>query len=166
MRVLIQRVSYASCTVDGQITGKIQKGFCLFSGFEPQDDMETVRKMAAKILKLRIFEDEQGKMNRSLLQADGAVLSISQFTLYASCRKGNRPSFTEAARPQQASALYDGLNSILRESVQVAEGIFGADMKIDLCNDGPVTIWLDSRELGMDHPAGTDLNTERSKASA
>ncbi|MBF0579406.1 D-tyrosyl-tRNA(Tyr) deacylase [Erysipelotrichaceae bacterium RD49] len=149
MRVVLQRVSHASCTVEGQVSGAIENGLCLFVGF-CQDDNETIlEKMIHKILNLRIFSDEQGKMNLNVQQIGGSILSISQFTLYASCIKGNRPGFTEAAPAQMASLLYDKFNAFLKERIHTETGIFQADMKIDLLNDGPVTIILDSRELKL-----------------
>ena len=132
MRVLIQRVRYASCKVDGEYTGKIDQGFLMFVGCRENDDDAVIAKMADKASGLRIFEDENGKMN-------------SQFTLYADCRKGRRPGFTEAARGDTAIKMYDQFNEELRRrGFHVETGIFGADMKIELLNDGPVTIWLDS----------------------
>lgn len=147
MRVILQRVLHASCTIEGQITGKIAQGYCLFTGFGPEDTKSTVEKMASKILRLRIFSDEDGKMNRSLAQTGGSILSISQFTLYADCQKGNRPGFSGAAAPEKASALYEYFNEVLSAGAPVQTGVFGADMKIDLLNDGPVTLILDSKEL-------------------
>lgn len=147
MKVVIQRVSQASCTVDGQITGKIDKGYMLLVGFCQEDDEKIVERMAQKIVKCRIFEDEQGKMNRSILDVNGSILSISQFTLYANAKKGNRPSFIEAARPETAKPLYEYFNAQLARYVPVETGIFGADMKIALINDGPVTILFDSKEM-------------------
>ena len=148
MRTVIQRVSHASVTIDGQVHGKIGKGYMILVGICDEDTEETVRKMAEKISKLRIFEDDAGKMNLSILQTGGAVLSISQFTLYAVCRKGNRPSFDKAGKPELAQRLYLYFNDVLRElGLHVEEGIFGAEMKVELLNDGPVTICLDSAEL-------------------
>ena len=145
MRVLIQRVRYASCKVDGEYTGKIDQGFRMFVGCRETDDDAVIAKMADKASGLRIFEDENGKMNRSLEDVGGAILSISQFTLYADCRKGRRPGFTEAARGDTAIKMYDQFNEELRQrGFHVETGIFGEDMKIELLNDGPVTIWLDS----------------------
>lgn len=143
MRTVIQRVSEASCTIDGVVTGRIGPGLCILAGFTDGDTPETAAKMAAKICRLRIFGDEEGKMNRSIEDIHGAVLSISQFTLYASCQKGNRPSFIEAARPQTAIPLYEAFNQALQQHVPVQTGLFGADMKISLVNDGPVTIELE-----------------------
>lgn len=148
MRVVIQRVKRASCTVDGTVTGQIEQGYCLFVGFNDEDTQEIIDKMIHKILFLRIFEDENGKMNKSIQDIQGSVLSISQFTLYANCKKGNRPSFTDAGNPEYAKMLYELFNQKLQDQgMQVQTGIFGADMKIDLLNDGPVTIVLDSKEL-------------------
>lgn len=145
MKVVIQRVKEASVTVDNQIVGKIPQGFLLLVGISDEDTLEMVQKMAEKISKLRIFEDAQGKMNLALKDVDGQILSISQFTLYADCKKGNRPSFDGAGKPEHAKKLYLAFDEYLRElGFQVEEGIFGADMKVSLCNDGPVTIILDS----------------------
>ena len=148
MRTVIQRVSHASVTIGGNVHGKIEKGFMILVGICDEDTEETVRKVAEKISKLRIFEDDAGKMNLSILQTGGAVLSISQFTLYAVCRKGNRPSFDKAGKPELAERLYLYFNDVLRElGIHVEEGVFGAEMKVELLNDGPVTICLDSAEL-------------------
>ena len=148
MRVLIQRVKHASCTVEGKITGKIEQGFLMFVGCCDSDDDSVIAKMAAKASCLRIFEDEQGKMNKSLEDVGGSILSISQFTLYADCKKGNRPSFTNAARPETAIPLYEAFIARCRESgLPVETGEFGADMKVDLLNDGPVTLWMDTKDM-------------------
>ena len=148
MRVVLQRTGQASVSVDGQILGQIEKGYVLLVGITESDDERIVEKMAMKIHDLRIFEDEQGKMNLSIEQIGGSVLSISQFTLYANCRKGRRPSFDQAARPQQARLLYEVFNEALRKTgLSVETGIFGAHMKVELMNDGPVTLVLDSSEL-------------------
>ena len=148
MRVLIQRVKHASCTVEGEITGKIEQGFLMFVGCCDSDDDSVIAKMAAKASCLRIFEDEQGKMNKSLEDVGGSILSISQFTLYADCRKGNRPSFIRAGEPGMAKELYEYIIAECKKSVpNVAQGEFGADMKVELLNDGPFTILLDSAEL-------------------
>ena len=148
MRVLIQRVKHASCTVEGKITGKIEQGFLMFVGCCDSDDDSVIAKMAAKASCLRIFEDEQGKMNKSLEDVGGSILSISQFTLYADCRKGNRPSFTDAGAPDHANRLYEYFMERCRMHVEkVAHGEFGADMKVDLLNDGPFTLMLDSKDL-------------------
>ena len=148
MKIVIQRVSEASVTIDGTVHGKIGKGFLLLVGVTDADNEQTARKMADKLSKLRIFEDEQGKMNLSLTQVGGEILSVSQFTLLADCRKGNRPSFTGAGSPEHAEKLYLYLNEYLRNlGFTVEEGIFGAEMKVRLLNDGPVTILLDSNQL-------------------
>lgn len=148
MRVVVQKVKYASCKVDAQITGAIKEGLLLFVGFKEDDTQDILKKMIHKILNLRIFIDENDKMNLSLLQVGGDILSISQFTLYANCKKGNRPSFIEAAKPVVSKPLYDEFNALLEEQgIHVEKGIFGADMKIELLNDGPITICLDSEEL-------------------
>lgn len=148
MRVVLQRVKHASCTIDGNVTGKIEQGLLLLVGITDSDTKEILEKVAKKCVELRIFEDENGKMNLGLKDVGGSILSISQFTLYADCKRGRRPGFTNAARPEMASPMYDSFNEILRSyDVKVETGIFGADMKIELLNDGPVTIILDSEEL-------------------
>ena len=148
MKTVIQRVSEASVTIDGKVHGAIEKGYMILVGFCDSDDENTVRVMGDKIARLRVFEDENGKMNLSLSQVNGAVLSISQFTLYADTAKGNRPSFTGAGSPEHASKLYIYFNMYMRSlGFQVEEGIFGADMKVRLLNDGPVTILLDSKDM-------------------
>lgn len=148
MKLVIQRVKHASVTIDGIVHGKIQKGYMILVGIQNEDNKEIVKKMADKVMKLRIFTDDNDKMNLSLSQVNGSVLSISQFTLYADCRKGNRPSFTNAGKPEIAQPLYEYFNEYIRDAgFQVEEGIFGADMKVELLNDGPVTILLDSSEL-------------------
>ena len=145
MRVLIQRVREASVTVDGSPVGKTGYGYLLLAGFSDSDSEETVRQMAEKTVNLRICDDENHKMNRSLLDIQGEILSISQFTLYADTRKGRRPSFTQAGEPERSLQLYEYFNSCLREyGLRVETGIFAADMKVALINDGPVTIMLDS----------------------
>lgn len=148
MKVVIQRVKYAQCTIEGKLTGAIEHGFCILVGFTHTDDTAIVDKLVKKICGLRVFSDEQGKMNLSIKDIKGSILSISQFTLYASCKKGNRPGFTDAANPTQAIPLYDYFNEALRQhDINVQTGVFGADMQIELCNDGPVTIVLDDKEL-------------------
>lgn len=147
MKVVIQRVKHANCTIDGDVVGSIEHGFCIFVGFCDTDTKEIVDKMAHKIGKLRVFEDEQEKMNLSLKDVEGSILSISQFTLYADCKKGNRPSFAKASKPVISKPLYEYFNEVLRKDFCVETGVFGADMKIDLLNDGPVTIVLDDKEL-------------------
>ena len=148
MRVVLQLVKHASVTIDGEIHGKIEQGLLLLVGIEDADDDETLKKMAKKCIELRIFEDAEGKMNLGLKDVKGNILSISQFTLYADCKKGRRPSFTRAGKPAFATMMYDRFNQYLRSyDIIVEEGVFGADMKVELLNDGPVTILLDSKEL-------------------
>lgn len=144
MKIVVQRVSQAKCVVEGEVTGEIGKGYMLLVGFGHDDNKETARKYANKVAKLRVFEDENNKMNRNIYDVNGAILSISQFTLYADARKGNRPSFIDALGGQEASELYEYFNDCLRElGLKVETGIFGADMKVSLTNDGPVTIILE-----------------------
>lgn len=148
MRFVIQRVTHASVTVDSKIVGKIEKGFLVLIGIENDDTEKIADKMVLKMTGLRIFEDEAGKMNLSLKQVNGSLLLISQFTLYADCRKGNRPSFIGAGKPEMANCLYEYIIEKCKEQdLQVEQGIFGADMKVELLNDGPVTILLNSHEL-------------------
>lgn len=144
MRVVIQRCKYARCLVDQKITGEINHGLLILVGFTEGDDFDKVKKMAKKIVNLRIFEDENQKMNLSVLNIHGEILSISQFTLYANTTGGNRPSFIESLEPSKAQALYLLFNQELRTyGLKVDEGIFGAHMEIELLNDGPVTINLE-----------------------
>ncbi len=148
MRLVLQRVINASVTVDGEVTGKIGKGLLVLLGVGADDTREILEKMADKMLKLRIFADENDKTNLSLTDVDGELLVVSQFTLYADCRKGNRPSFIKAGNPQKANELYEYFKEYCKRTVPVVEsGIFGADMKVELCNDGPFTIVLDSDEI-------------------
>lgn len=148
MRVVVQRVKKASCLVDDNITGQIEKGFLLFIGFKSDDTKLESDKILKKVIGLRIFEDENGKMNKSLSDVKGEILAISQFTLYADCKHGNRPSFTQAMKYDQAISYYESFCKALEDNgYKVFRGIFGADMKIELINDGPVTIILDSDEL-------------------
>lgn len=143
MKVVVQRSLKAKCRIDGEITGKINKGLMILVGFTEGDDEETLKYMAKKIVNLRIFDDELGIMNKSILDVKGEILSISQFTLYADAKKGNRPSYIKALGGEQASILYNKFNKILEEYVHVETGIFGADMKIEFTNDGPITIILE-----------------------
>lgn len=144
MRVVIQRADEAKVTVGGKTVGEIARGLVCLVGFTKGDGEESIRYIADKIVNLRIFPDEGGKMNVSLLEAGGEVLSVSQFTLYGDCRKGRRPSFTEAAAPDEARRLYETFNETLRRyGVTVATGEFGAEMKVQLVNDGPVTFILE-----------------------
>lgn len=148
MRLVVQRVSNASCKVDGNITGQIDNGYMILVGFNNDDNKEVVEKLANKVAKLRIFDDENGKINKSIFDVGGKILSISQFTLYADCKGGNRPSFSDAMAGEKSIELYKYFNECLRNlNIDVQEGIFGADMKISLLNDGPVTIILDSEKL-------------------
>lgn len=149
MRVLIQRVLSANVVVDDAVTGAVGQGLLLLVGVTHADTEATEERMADKIVKLRIFSDEAGLMNRSVLDVGGGILAVSQFTLYADARKGNRPSYTDAARPEQASPAFDRFVAKLasRLGQPVATGVFGADMKVSLVNDGPVSIWLDSEAL-------------------
>ena len=144
MRVVVQRVLNASCTIDGKVYSEIEKGYLLLVGFTHTDSIKEVKYLAKKIANLRVFEDENGKMNLSLKTVNGKILSISQFTLYADTKDGNRPAFINAMKPQEASNLYDLFNEELRTyDIEVLTGVFGADMKINLLNDGPVTIVYD-----------------------
>ncbi len=143
MRVVVQRSGHAKCTVDGKITGEIDKGLVLLVGFTAGDNEETIHWLVHKILNLRIFDDENGVMNKSILDIGGKILSISQFTLYADTKKGNRPSYIQALNGTQASTLYDLFNQKLSAYIPVETGIFGADMQISFTNQGPVTILLE-----------------------
>ncbi|MCI8447943.1 MAG: D-tyrosyl-tRNA(Tyr) deacylase [Eubacterium sp.] len=148
MKFVIQRVSQASVTINQQVTGKIDKGFLVLIGISSSDTKETADKMIRKMLGLRIFEDAEGKTNLSLSAVNGQLLLVSQFTLYADCRKGNRPSFMNAGAPDAAKELYEYIIQKCRaENYPVETGIFGADMKISLINDGPFTIILDSEQI-------------------
>ena len=148
MRFVIQRVTSADVKVDGKVIGEISKGFMVLIGVSDTDTKEIADKMVKKMIGLRIFEDENGKTNLSLESVGGSLLLISQFTLYANCKKGNRPSFIEAGAPQMAEEMYEYIISKCKESVPVVEkGSFGADMKVSLTNDGPFTIVLDSDRL-------------------
>ena len=147
MRVLLQRVKQASVEIDGNVNGEIGQGLLLLVGFTENDGDKEIEYLARKVLNARIFSDADDKMNLNLQQVSGSILSISQFTLYAQTRKGNRPSFTRAQNPDVASKNYDKFNEKLRGSgVQVETGIFGADMQVSLVNDGPVTIMYDTDE--------------------
>ena len=152
MRAVLTRVKSASVTIDGQVVGAIDKGFLILLGVGPEDTEKHCRYLAEKALGLRIFEDENGKMNLGLDQVGGQVLVVSQFTLYGNCRKGRRPSFTEAAGPQLGNELYEKFLEICRElGYPPQHGQFGADMKVESINDGPVTLILDTDQL-MDQP--------------
>lgn len=146
MKLVIQRVKHASVTVDGNVTGKIGKGFLVLIGIANSDTKEIADQYLKKLLNLRIFEDENGKTNLSLKDVNGELLLVSQFTLYADCRKGNRPSFINAGAPDMAEALYEYMTEACKKEIPVVEtGIFGADMQVELLNDGPFTIVLDER---------------------
>lgn len=144
MKVVIQRVKEASVTIDGTCTGSIKKGLLLFIGIGNEDTKEIIEKYVDKIVKMRIFSDEQGKTNRSLTDVNGEILAISQFTLYADCKKGNRPSFIHAGKPEKAKELYEYFIEVCKKRLgKVEAGVFGADMDIALVNDGPFTIILE-----------------------
>lgn len=147
MLVVIQRVSEASVKIEGEVKGEIQKGLLILLGIAQGDGQEDIDWLVKKIIHLRIFGDEEGKMNLSLLDIQGEILLISQFTLHASTKKGNRPSFIEAARPEQAIPLYEQFIQKLSQTLvkEIQTGVFGADMKVSLLNDGPVTIIIDSK---------------------
>ena len=148
MRLVIQRVSKASVEIEGKVNGKIDEGFMVLIGITNDDNKEVVEKMADKLINLRIFEDENEKLNLSLMDVKGEILSISQFTLYANCKKGRRPSFLDAAKPEISKPLYEYFNKALENAgVHTETGIFGAMMKVSLINDGPTTIILDSKEI-------------------
>lgn len=144
MRVVLQKVNHAAVSIDGTVVGKIGKGYMLLVGFAPDDDDAKLDYLARKICNLRVFEDEDGKMNKSLADVNGSILSISQFTLYADTKHGNRPGFSKAAKPEIAEPLYNRFNEKLAaHGVHVETGHFGADMKVSLENDGPTTIIYD-----------------------
>ena len=146
MRVVVQRVINSSVEVDGKIVGKSDRGLMLLVGFTEGDSFKEIDWMVDKVINLRIFEDENDKMNLSLKDVNGKLLIVSQFTLYANCKEGNRPSFVEAAKPDVAIPLYEYFVSECKKIIPVVEtGIFGADMKVELLNDGPVTIIMDSK---------------------
>ncbi len=148
MRVLLQRVSRASVTVDEQIVGQIGHGFLILLGIGQEDGEEQIKQFSDKIVHLRVFADDEGKMNRSLLDSGGQALVVSQFTLYADMRKGRRPSFIRAGAPTLAQPLVERFKEALAAyGIHVEGGIFGADMQVELINDGPVTLWLDSETL-------------------
>jgi D-aminoacyl-tRNA deacylase len=147
MRVVVQRSKEAKVTVDGEITGQISKGFVLLVGVTHDDTFADAEFVADKVAHLRVFEDENGKMNLSLMDVGGEILSVSQFTLYGDCRKGRRPNFMEAARPEHAIEIYEKFNTFLREKgITVQTGVFGAMMDVSLINDGPVTLIIESKK--------------------
>ena len=145
MKVVVQRSKYSSVTVDGKIVGQIDNGLVLLVGITKKDTLEDLEYMAKKVLNLRIFDDSNGVMNKSILDNGGSILSISQFTLCANTKKGNRPSYIDAMEPVMAKKYYLKFNEMLRESVDVFEGIFQADMLVNINNDGPITIILESK---------------------
>ena len=148
MKFVIQRVSRASVSVDGSVIGKINKGFLVLIGIGAEDGKKEADLLVRKMCGLRIFEDQDGKTNLALKDVDGELLLISQFTLYANCKKGNRPSFIEAKNPEEANALYEYIIAECKKQIPVVEtGSFGADMKVELLNDGPFTVIVDSKEL-------------------
>lgn len=147
MKIVIQKTKEASVSIEGTIVGEITHGLVLLVGIEEEDQQEDIDYLVRKISKMRIFEDSQGKMNLSIEDVGGEILSISQFTLYADTKKGNRPSFTKAAKPDTAIPIYDAFNAQLRATgLSVQTGTFGADMQVSLLNDGPVTIIIDSKQ--------------------
>ena len=148
MRFVIQIVDKAQVSVDGEVCGRIEQGYCIFAGVGAGDTKETADKMVRKLMGLRIFKDDEGKINLSIKDVGGQILMISQFTLYADCRKGNRPNFINCAPPDEASALFDYTVDKIKEEIPVVEtGVFGAHMSVALTNDGPFTVILDSADL-------------------
>ena len=148
MRAIVQRVKYAKCHIDGKVHSTINQGFLVLVGFKDSDGDNEIIKVAKKVANLRVFSDEEGKMNKDLKSVSGEILSISQFTLYGDCAKGNRPSFIAAKEPVEASAMYDAFNAELKTyGIEVKTGIFQSDMQIESVNDGPVTIIIDSDTL-------------------
>ena len=143
MRVLVQRCDRASVSVDNKIVGSIDKGMMILVGFTETDTSENIDYMVDKVINLRIYDDENGVMNKSILDDGGSILSVSQFTLYADTRKGRRPSYINALNGEKATILYDEFNKKLKEHIHVETGIFGAEMKVELVNDGPITIMLE-----------------------
>ena len=146
MRIVVQRSKEASVEVDNKIVGKIDHGMVILVGFTYNDTIEDIDYMINKVINLRIYDDEEGVMNKSILDTGGSILSISQFTLYADATKGRRPSYQDALKGEEAIKLYDEFNKRLSQYIKVEKGIFGADMKVSLLNDGPVTILLESRK--------------------
>jgi D-tyrosyl-tRNA(Tyr) deacylase len=153
MRAVVQRVSRASVSVDGETIGRIDRGFLVLLGVSKSDTAEDARWLAEKIVSLRIMADDEGKMNRELTEVGGAVLVVSQFTLYGDCRKGRRPSFVDAAGPEIAIPLYEAfINGVKAQGIPVATGRFGAMMQVELVNDGPVTLIVESKEIRVQSP--------------
>lgn len=145
MKVLVQRSGKSSVSVSSKVVGKIDSGLVLFVGFTEGDDISNINYLVKKVLNLRIFPDENGVMNKSILDYGGSILSISQFTLYADTKKGNRPSYIKALKSEEAIKLYNKFNEVLSENIEVKTGIFGADMQVEIQNDGPITIVIDSK---------------------
>lgn len=145
MKLVIQRVKSASVSIDGRVYKAIQQGLLLLVGVGPEDQQEDLDYAVRKIVNMRIFSDDEGKMNLSVKDIQGEILSVSQFTLFADTKKGNRPAFTDAAKPDMAEAFYQEFNQELAKEVSVEAGVFGADMQVELVNDGPVTIILDTK---------------------
>lgn len=145
MRTVLQRVSQAQVSIDGEMVASIGSGLLLLVGIDPEDHQGDLDYMARKVLNMRVFSDDEGKMNLSVKDIGGKILSVSQFTLFANTKKGNRPAFTEAAPPKMAGKLYQDFNQILSQEIPLETGEFGSDMKVSLINDGPVTILLDSK---------------------
>ena len=145
MKIIVQRVKQAQVSIEGQIHGQIKQGLLLLVGVGPEDQQEDLEYAVRKLVNMRIFSDDEGKMNLSVKDIQGEILSISQFTLFADTKKGNRPAFIGAANPEMASQLYDDFNDLLEKEVPVKRGVFAADMAIELINDGPVTIILDTK---------------------
>ena len=143
MRILVQRCDKASVTVDNKIVGSIDKGMMILVGFTKGDNSTNIDYMVEKVLNLRIYDDENGVMNKSILEVGGSILSVSQFTLYADTRKGRRPSYVDALNGEESIILYDEFNKKLKEHIHVETGVFGAEMKVELINDGPITIMLE-----------------------
>ena len=143
MRVLVQRSLDSNVSIDGKIVGKIDKGLVLLVGFTEGDNIDKIKYLVNKVLNLRVFDDENGVMNKSILEVGGSILSVSQFTLYADTSKGNRPSYIKALRGEESTKLYDLFNEELSKSIHVETGVFGADMKVSIKNDGPCTILLE-----------------------
>lgn len=147
MRAVVQRVSEARVSVEGSVVGQIEAGLLVLLGVERGDTLAELHYLADKIIQLRIFEDQAGKMNRSLVDSDGSMLLVSQFTLLGDCRKGRRPAFTAAEEPQQAKAMYEAFGAYVQgQGIALETGRFAADMQVQLINDGPVTIWIDTRD--------------------
>jgi len=159
VRVVLQRVSGSSVSIEGKIVGQIGSGFLVLAGIGTDDTEQDYKFLAEKIVNLRVFEDDEGKMNRSLLETGGSLLVVSQFTLFADCRKGRRPSFINAAPPEKAAADFDKFLALLKQyQIKVESGVFGAMMDVELVNDGPVTIILDSKELQSVSRRGNPLS--------